>query len=241
LDRETLLEVCQALFVQGSIPSGRGIFAPLVQVNDLHGSSDQFGTPVLNADIDFLRDALQIYCFYYGPPLWMFGKTPGEDGAVEWYDGNLDHIIENCSDLSLSGGAALYRVQLNLGETDLCACRFCSPPQENRMMFWRFDNEDLPICYTAFDVETCLHETRVSLEDEIYVGVLKPRRNLRLLDLSTCATPEGTTQFEDPAIWLRSLLYNGKESYETCRRLATRIRDRGYDGFMYESYPRVEE
>lgn len=72
LDWEALNEACRTFFVRGSIPTGHGIFAPLVQVNDTHGVSDKFGTAELNADIKRLEEKQRIFCFYYGPPLWMF-------------------------------------------------------------------------------------------------------------------------------------------------------------------------
>jgi hypothetical protein len=236
LDWSALEDACTDFFVCGSTPTGRGIFAPLIQINKCHGSSDRFGTAELNADIDLLERVYGLYCFYYGPPLWQFGKPPGEDGQVEWSDEDLEYLIDHCQEQLLSERAILYRVQLDVLERQLSDERFCSPPDALRTKFWRFDSDEVTICYTAFDVETCLHESRVTLQHNIFVATLELERDLRFLDLSSCKGPGEITPFENPAIWLGSLLYDGDDSYGVCRRLAARIRSRNFDGFTYASF-----
>jgi hypothetical protein len=201
----------------------------------MFGSSDLFGTESLNSDLTYLEREHGIYCFYNGPPLWQFGKPWGEDGNVDWSMSDFDYIIENCPSRTIVGENILYRAQRNVPEMEICDGRFCSPP-ESVQTSWRFDSDDTPICYAAFDVETCLHESRVVLSDDIFVAVMAPKRPLRMLDLSECNTPPGVTPFEDPKIWLLALLYASEASYEVCRKLAKRIRERAYDGFIYTSY-----
>lgn len=169
------------------------------------------------------------------PSLWQFGKPYEEDGTVSWNDSDFDYVIDNCASTILDQQALIYRLQLNVPETELIDSRFCSPPDAVRKP-QRFDSRDLPILYAAFDVETCLHESRITLEDECFVAVLKPSVPAKLLDLSKCTAPAAANQFENPNIWLRALLYNGKDVYEVCRRLANRIHARGFDGFIYPSY-----
>jgi hypothetical protein len=236
LNRSTLFEACRAFFVEGSVPTGSGVFAPMIQVNSCHGTSDRFGTVELNSDIQLLECQHGLYCFQYGHPMWMFGKTGDEDGNVEWSITDIEYIIDHCRECFLAPGETVYHVQLGLQENEIIPERFCSPPDEFRKKFWRFDSEDVPICYTAFDVETCLHESRVTLQHDIFVAVLEARQTLRMLDLSACQGPSDITRFEDPYIWLLSLLYGGDERYDVCRRLAHRIRERGYDGFIYTSF-----
>ncbi len=236
LSRRVLEEVCGEFFVQGSIFTGRGIFAPVIQVNDRRGHSDRFGTAELNADVAMLDEKHDIYCFYYGPPLWMFGKPSEENGQVVWDDADIDYILDNCNKVALESDL-LYRIQRNLKDSEITSHRFCSPPEQFRKNYWRFDSENVSICYAALDVETCLHESRVTLQDDIFVATLAAQRPLHLLDLTTCETPPNTTSFNDPSIWLCSLLYDsGSQSYEVCRRLARHICDRRYDGFVYTSF-----
>ena len=47
LSRNALEEGTYRFFVQGSTPTGRGIFAPIIQINPTHEPSDLFGTAEL--------------------------------------------------------------------------------------------------------------------------------------------------------------------------------------------------
>ena len=237
LTKELLEDVCQTYFVHGTIPNGRGIFAPLIQFNNLREEFElaPFSTPSVNEDVAMLARVHKIYCFLYGPPLWQFGKPCDENGNVSWNESDFDYIIKNCSALVLDQQDIFYRLQTNVREQDLIDFRFCSPPDSIRK-FQRFDSKELPILYAARDIETCLHENRTTLQDECFVAVLSPKRKLKILDLSQCKTPSDVTPFEDPNIWLMALLYDGGGAYDICRRLANRIRDKGYDGFIYTSY-----
>lgn len=234
LDHAALEETCYEYFVRGSTRTGYGNFAPLIQFNPLREDFDPFGTPRLNKDLAVLRD-LGFVCFLYGPPLWRFGKPPNEDGIVEWSQDDLDYVIDACPEVWVSTSTQVFRVQIDVGEANIVPQRFCSPPQQFRTRLGRFDSQQLPVWYGAFDVETCLHESRITLQHEISVAVCSPSRPLRMIDLSKCELPV-PTPFEDPAIWLLALIYNGEDSYETCRRLAQEIANRGYDGFLYTSF-----
>ncbi|MEJ0070738.1 MAG: RES domain-containing protein [Pseudomonadota bacterium] len=48
----------------------------------------------------------------------------------------------------------------------------------------QIDSPGFPILYGAQDVEGCVHECRVTLEDELFFASLSPSRTLRLLDLT---------------------------------------------------------
>jgi len=235
LRRSDLYEMCDTFFVDGSVPVGQGMFAPVIQVNDGRGSSDKFGTKELNEDIKRLEKEHGIFCFYYGPPMWMLGKSPDENGDVAWSEEDFDITLDHCQDRILKPNETIYRVRTNLLKQDIKAEQFCSPPEEKRDELWRFDSKELKICYAALDVETCLHETRITLQDNIFVATIRPIKPLRLLDLTTCQRAD-VTPFDNPMIWINSLLYDGKENYHVCRQLAQRIKNRGYDGFVYRSY-----
>lgn len=231
-----LYEASCEYFVNGSVPIGHGIFAPILQINSSHGTYADTGISDLNDDLRKLCELHEIFCFRYGPPLWMFGKPASEEGVVEWEDADFDRIIDNCKMRHLDANERFYRAQLNLKDAEINPSRFCAPPEKFREKLWRFDSRDLNICYTALDIETCLHETRVTLQHEPFVAVLEATKTLKVLDMTVCEDPAATTPFEDPRIWLAALLYDGEHSYEVCRKLAMRIYERGFDGFIYHSY-----
>ncbi len=51
-----------------------------------------------------------------------------------------------------------------------------------------------PILYASQDVEVCVHECRVTVEDDRYMATLAPVRDVRLLDL-TAVLEEDVTEF----------------------------------------------
>src|SRR5690348_14105089 len=60
----------------------------------------------------------------------------------------------------------------------------------------RLDSKDFPVLYGSPDLELCIHECRVTAEDELFVATLVPTRDLKLLDLTKLLLEEGITEFE---------------------------------------------
>lgn len=234
LTSTSLESACTEFFVRGSIYSGNGWFAPMLQFNYFDRPIDEVGRAPLRRDIGFLSESFGLKVFLYGPPLWMFGKPVEEDGSQSWETSDYQKICDYHNERELDCNASIFRVQRNVESTPEDG-RFCSPPEAFRTKFGRFDSADLPILYCSFDVETCLHESRVSLEDDIFVATMNPTRPLRLLDLTEPKTDFEVSPFDDPRIWLRSLIYD-HGSYHVCQELAAHIYSIGYDGFVVESY-----
>lgn len=53
----------------------------------------------------------------------------------------------------------------------------------------------LPIMYASQDLQICVHECRVTAEDDLYVATLAPSRDMKLLDLTELLT-EDVSEFE---------------------------------------------
>ncbi len=220
--------------LEGSSFKGRGWFASQINFNEYERGFDLFGSKYLRKDVAILSKRFGIQCFYFGPPLWMFGKPYDEDGKQRWKLSDFNYLLESFFVREINASDILFRVRLNV-HSKLDHLQYCSPPDEFRKKFGRFDSKDLPIQYCAFDVETCLHESRVTVADEVFLAWLAPTQPLQLLDLTECtASPE--SPFEDPQIWLRALIYDSADSYSICRRLAKRIKKAGFSGFIYPSY-----
>lgn len=232
--KSVLEDICSEYFVRGSIYSGKGWFTPLIQFNCYDRPIDEIGREPLKQDIRCLSESFGIRVFLYGPPLWAFGKPCEEDGVQHWTDADFQLICEYHTEQEIGPQTTLYRVQTNIEFTPEDA-RFCSPPDEYRTKFGRFDSANLPVHYSSFDVETCLHESRISLNDEIYVATMQANRKLKILNLALPKVDFDISLFEDPRIWLRSLIYD-YGSYKTCRKLASHIHALGYDGFIVKSY-----
>jgi hypothetical protein len=75
----------------------------------------------------------------------------------------------------------------------------------------------------------------VSVEDDLYIGTLRPRRDLRLLDL-TELIQDDATEFESIDIAVHMLFLAGAHSYEISRDIALAANAAGLDGVVYPSY-----
>ena len=71
--------------------------------------------------------------------------------------------------------------------------------------------------YGSQDLPVCVHECRVTAEDELYVATLSPTRDLKLLDLSVLLREEDGTEFDSLDMAVHMLFLAGKHSYEISR------------------------
>jgi hypothetical protein len=81
----------------------------------------------------------------------------------------------------------------------------------------------------------CVHECRVTVEDDLYMATLTPLRDLRLLDL-TAVLDEDVTEFDSLDMAVHMLFHAAPHSYAACRAIATAPSRAAYDGVAYPSY-----
>jgi hypothetical protein len=86
------------------------------------------------------------------------------------------------------------------------------------------------------DLQVCIHECRVTAEDELYVASLAPTRDLKLLDLTHLLREVHVTEFDSLDIAVHMVFLAGPHSYEIARIIACASRDALYDGVIYPSY-----
>ena len=90
--------------------------------------------------------------------------------------------------------------------------------------------------YASQDLQICIHECRVTAEDDLYLATLVSARDLRLLDLTDVLQEEGVTEFESLDMAVHMLFLAGLHSYDICREIARAAHAAGYDGIVYPSY-----
>lgn len=108
-------------------------------------------------------------------------------------------------------------------------------PPPGRRGNGRLGTEAFPVLYASQDVQVCVHECRVTVEDELYMATLAPLRNLRLLDL-TAVLGDETTDFDSLNMAVHMLFHAAPHSYPACRAIACAASRAGYDGVVYPSY-----
>lgn len=85
---------------------------------------------------------------------------------------------------------------------------------------YRFDSPNLPVLYGSQDLEVGIHECRVSVEDDLYIATLRPKRDLQVLDLTEVVQDEAT-EFESIDVAVHMLFLAGAHSYEISREIAS--------------------
>lgn len=100
----------------------------------------------------------------------------------------------------------------------------------------RFDAPNFPVLYASPDLEVCVHESRMTAEDDLYVATMKPAVPLKLLNLAALLKDEEGTEFESLDIAVHMLFLAGSHSFGISRSIADAGKAAGFDGLIYPSY-----
>lgn len=223
-------------FVWGSILRAKYGAAPLIQFNKSQKTSIDV-QPWLEQDIRLIESLLGIGFFYYGPRFWMIGEIEPLKALqkLKSRDSVIDRIILEYPTRVLSMNESFYRVRIN-PTNPVDFIQYDSPPSEKTGR-GRLDVKGQQVLYGSPDLEVCIHECRVSAEDDIFVATLKPTRDLKLLDLSVLLKEKkGITEFESLDLSVNMLFLAGRHAYKITRAIAQAARLAGYDGLIYPSF-----
>jgi len=222
-------------FVWGSISRRRYGAAPLIQFNEYQKTSINIA-PWLTEDVQLMERLLGVGFFHYGPRLWMIGEIePLKDLQIKRRrKGIIDRVLDKYPVRELRTTDLFYRIRINPIAPEN-KNEYDSPPS-NHAGKGRLDSVGNPVLYASPDLEICIHECRVSAEDEIFVATLTPTMPLRLLDLSILLEEEGTTEFESLDMCIHMLFLARKHAYKITRSIADAARNAGFDGIIYPSY-----
>ena len=234
-DSKQLAALAQRFFVWGSMRKSDYGAAPEVQFNNLR-ETDIIMPQSLRADASLLEDVLGIGFFYYGPRLWMLGEIEPLKHLQcrKSRTKVINRILREYGSKTVTTEGKFYRIRKNPSQPS-CDSQYDSPPMERSR--GRFDTPVLSILYASPDLQTCLHECRVTAEDDLFVATLRPTRNLEFLDVTALLNePSDISEFESLDLALNMLFLAGEHSYSITRSLASAIQSAGFDGVIYPSY-----
>ena len=235
LTRDRLTTLAQLFFVWGSVEKYEYGEAPTIQFNPSR-KTDITIPKSLCADVALLEDALGIGFFQYDPRSWIFGSIEPltllqQEGTRH---GTIARILREYSTTMLTENDRFYRIRKDPSPPGH-HMQYDSAPSE--LSDGRLDTAEHPALYASPDLQTCLHECRVSAEDDLFVATLRPSRDLKLLNVATMLDEsEEVTEFESLDLAINMLFLAGKHSYPITRAIALAARDRGFDGLVYPSY-----
>jgi hypothetical protein len=228
--------LCHRFFVQGTTIKAEYGFAPLIQFNEYQYNQKEIEYPSdLVKDIELLEKSGKIGLFYYAPREWMIGKVEPlkllqtSDKCEEI----IDRIINNYPLVELTSADPFYRIRIN-PEVPLDNLEYDAPP-DKFLGNGRFDDIDFPILYGSPDLELCIHECRITAEDNLFIGKLSPIKTMKLLDLSEMISDE-IYEHESLDIAIHLLFLAGNHSYKISRSIAKKAKMSGFDGIIYPSY-----
>ena len=190
----------------------------------------------LKADAELLHSKTGLGAFHYGPRYWMFGEiAPLKDLQEKTKRKQaIDRILSTYPTYLLPTTQKFYRVR-NAPTNPELASEYDSPP-DSCLGRNRLETKSLPIMYASSDIATCLQETRISVEDDLYIATLSPTRDLKLLDLTQLIEEDNVTEFESLDLAVHMLFLAGGHSYEICKEIASAAYFTGFDGIIYPSH-----
>lgn len=222
-------------FVWGSLFRCEYGAAPLIQFNE-HQSTCIDVSPWLKKDVELFERLLGVGFFHYGPRLWMIGEVEPLKAlqSTKTRPSIVERILSKYPERVVGPDESFYRIRKE-PKTPPDPREYDSPP-EHLAGAGRLDTKDSPVLYASPDLQVCVHECRVTAEDELYVATLRPQRPLRLLDLSVLLKEEDVTEFESLDMAVHMLFLAAKHSYKITRSIAAMARNGGFDGLVYPSY-----
>ena len=235
LDPSRLAMLAQQFFVWGSVHKFDYGAAPRIQCNDRR-ETDMDMPGSLRSDAAVFEGALGIGFFLYGPRLWMLGEVEPLKSLQgdETRPAAIERILREYGSRTLTGRDRFYRIRKDPDEPSQGG-QYDSPPAG--LSSGRLDTAEWPALYASPDLQTCLHECRVTAEDDLFVATLSPARDLELLDVAPLLDePREVDEFESLDLAVNMLFLAGEHSYPIARELARAARCAGFDGIVYPSY-----
>jgi len=225
-------------FVRGSVIKYQYGAAPGLQFNThKFRKGDYRPSKWLERDLNLLSEAGGFGVFHYGPRAWMYGEVyPLKDLQNATLRGDvINRILREYPSVRWSENEAFFRVRVNPSNPDRDS-EYDSPP-DTFLGNGRLDSKDFPVLYCSQDIEGCIHECRVTAEDDVYAATLTPARPLLLLDLTVrLDEPFSITEFESLDMAVHMLFSAGAHSYEISRAIASAAQAAGFDGLLCPSY-----
>lgn len=232
LNRELVEHLAQRFFVRGTISRTTFGAAPIIQFNDRQRTSISV-LPWTEPDLRLFEKTLGVGFFRYGPRLWMIGEVEPLKALQQPEDRAkvVERIISEYPPLVLAPTDSFYRLRRE-PKDPTSPSEYDSPPICGD---GRLDSTDLPMLYASQDLQVCVHECRLAVDDESYVATLAPTRPLRLLDL-TALLKEDVTEFESLDIAVHMVFLAGRHAYEISKAIAVAASGAKFDGLIYPSY-----
>ena len=235
LDASLIGELATRFYVWGTLDRQDYGAAPVVRFNSVQ-PTDISPAPWSASDLKLLEKTLGVGFFRYAPPLWLVGQvepllalqnTSTRSSAIA-------RILTDYPAAWLSENERIFRIRRG-PERPEDPAEYDSPPT-SKLGTGRFDTTLNPVMYASQDLPVCVHECRVTAEDDVYVATLVPTAKFKLLDLTAVLDEQSVSGFESLDLAVYMLFLAGEYSYEISRDIARAAESAGFDGVAFPSY-----
>lgn len=235
LTKRSLLQLAHRFFVWGSLHRCEYGAAPQIQFNEHQKTSIDLSSWLV-PDVELFECLLGIGFFPYGPRFWMIGEVePLKELQNRCTRKDVvNRVLRDYPIRNVGPEHHFYRIRKK-PSNPAKPSQYDSPPN-SAIGKGRFDSIDFPVLYASPDLQVCMHECRVTAEDDLYVATLTPSISLRLLDLSVLLRDEHVTEFESLDMAIHMLFLAGEHSYKVTREIAIAAYTSGFNGIIYPSY-----
>jgi hypothetical protein len=209
--------------------------APLIVSNETHKTDIALAVWSGN-DLRLFEQKLGRGFFLYGPRLWMLGEVEPlkELLADSTRPKILQRVLAEYPKRVFTPSEKFYRIRK--GVTDPIPEEELDSPPPALLGNGRLESPDLPVFYGGLDLETCIHECRLTVLDESFVATLAPARDLHLLDLTHLLVEKDVSEFDSLDLAIHMLFLAGDYSYPISRDIAKAAFDEKLDGILYPSF-----
>ena len=168
LDTDRLATLAYRFFVWGSLLRFDYGAAPLIQFNE-HQKTSIALPSWLQTDAQLIARILGIGFFHYGPRFWMFGEVEPLKALQDQASSHriIERILGEYPGRLLYQEDTFYRIR-KAPQFPERFHEYDSPPIDIAGN-GRLDSPSFPVMYASPDLQVCLHECRVTAEDELYM------------------------------------------------------------------------
>jgi len=160
----------------------------------------------------------------------QYRRTTGK--LPENADETVDEILERCRKFTLRKGIRFYRIRKNL-EASILAESYDSPSAQDRPS--RLSRDGISVLYGAFDAETCIHESRCRIDDEICVATMETLVDLNTVNLGDAPYhPEKDDPWTSPSIFLSQVMRSPQ--HDECQIIGERAFEHGISAVQFPSF-----
>jgi RES domain len=238
LDRERLEDLLADFFCNGTFLKTEFGGANLLAYNPMrYGEREVIFPDWLKNDAQLIEDTLKVGIFHYGPATWRLGEIEPLEKLRHRHTRKkaAEEIISHFPSRQLLPEMKFYRIRKNLKPgQEFDPLQFDAAPRRWRSN-GRLDSPKISALYGSENLEICVHECRILIPDECFVATLRPRKEMKLLDLCAEIDEQGTP-FESLNFAMRFLFAAESASYPMTQAIAAAAIKRGFDGIWYPSY-----